>query len=71
MYLFIHLFFINICLFIDFFLSLTEARPKSTFSDEGCRLPCECDESRGYTGEDPCACRKRAPSVLLQTLHRK
>lgn len=48
-----------------------EARPKSTFSEKGCKLPCECDESRGYIGEDPCLCRKRARSFLLQTLHRK
>lgn len=72
MFIFIHLFFIYICVLIYlFFLSLTEARPKSTFSEKGCKLPCECDESRGYIGEDPCLCRKRARSFLLQTLHRK
>lgn len=73
MYIFIHLFFIYICvlIYLLFFLSLTEARPKSTFSEKGCKLPCECDESRGYIGEDPCLCRKRARSFLLQTLHRK
>lgn len=60
-----------LCIDLSFFLSLTEARPKSTFSEKGCKLPCECDESRGYIGEDPCLCRKRARSFLLQTLHRK
>lgn len=70
-YLFIYFSSIFVYWFIFFFLSLTEARPKSTFSEKGCKLPCECDESRGYIGEDPCLCRKRARSFLLQTLHRK
>ncbi|XP_078310754.1 uncharacterized protein LOC111136817 [Crassostrea virginica] len=45
-----------------------EARPVSFMSEKGCHIPCECDESRGYMGEDPCLCQKRPPSVILNTI---
>ncbi|XP_048730351.1 uncharacterized protein LOC125647641 [Ostrea edulis] len=52
-----------------------EARPVDYLSEEGCRLPCKCDENRGYAGEDPCLCRIKATStstsVALSSMTRK
>ncbi|XP_061171630.1 uncharacterized protein LOC133181103 [Saccostrea echinata] len=36
-----------------------ETRRVNSLSKTGCRIPCECDESRGYSGADPCLCRRR------------